>query len=414
MTDCGNDRHAHAASVLNDHGTSRRQFIGTGLSAAAGLSALGVGTHVMGAARSMAMASKPKRILFLGGTGFLGPHMVQLAIDNGHEVTLFNRGKSNPELFPDTEKLVGDRYGDLTALENREWDSVIDTFTYVPETVRRSVDLLAPNVQQYIVVSTISVYGSRHTIDMDETAPVQEVPEADVERIKTHREVGQWYGGMKALCEQTAEEGMPGQTCSIRPGLIVGPRDSTNRFTYWPWRVRKGGEVLSPGEPGHYTQFIDVRDLAAFIILAAEKNYKGLYNATSGARQFTMGDLLETSKETTDSDATFTWIDDMEFLSAQQIGPWSHLPAWVPPTSEGYEGYGQCSVEKALQAGMTIRPLSETITDTLAWVDEQPDEFKERLDAGFVPGRGGAGMSAEQEKNALEAWHAREATEAPG
>ncbi|MEL7473337.1 MAG: NAD-dependent epimerase/dehydratase family protein [Planctomycetota bacterium] len=348
----------------------------------------------------------PKRILFLGGTGFLGPHMVRRALERGHDVTLFNRGRSNPHLFPEVTKLVGDRYTDLTALEKGEWDVVIDTFTYLPTTVRATVDLLRDRIDRYVVVSTISVYGNRNDIDMDEAAPLAEVDPAVADAMTSHREVGMHYGAMKALCERAAEEGMPGRVWNNRPGLIVGPGDVTNRFTYWPWRVRRGGEVLAPGEPGHYTQFIDVRDLANFIILGSERGLTGACNAVSPARHFTMGGVLDDCKEASGSDATFTWTD-AAFLQSQGVMPWQHMTCWVPPSAPGYEGFGQISAARAVASGMQIRPVIETARDTLAWVDKQDEAFRERLDAGLVPGRGGAGLSSEREAEVLSAWRDR-------
>ena len=386
---------------------TRREFIAT-TSAATGAALLSASS--LGAFASRA---KKMRLLFLGGTGFLGPHMISQALASGHDVTIFNRGRTTPRIFADVFEgdrikwLKGDRYDDISALNEGEWDSVIDTFTYTPGVVRRTVDLLAPRVKQYIVVSTMSVYGNRAEIDMDETAPLATVPDEAVEQIKSHREVGQHYGGMKALCEKTAEEGMPGRACSVRPGLIVGRGDPTHRFTYWPYRVRKGGEVLAPGEPGHYVQFIDAHDCAAFTLRAAEQNLTGAYNAVSPARHFTIGKLLDASKRVTGSDATFTWVD-ADFLQQQQVRFWAHLPAYVPPTLPGYEGFGQASVQKSLKAGLTIRPLDETIEDTLAWLDTTPAEFIARLDAGVQPGRGGSGMSAQFEKGVLDAWRNRD------
>lgn len=387
---------------------SRREVLG----AAAATTALAAGAGVfpfLGASARAAMrrlgrpAPVPQRILFLGGTGFLGPHMVRRALDNGHNVTIFNRGKTNADLFPNVERLVGDRYTDLSALEEGEWDTVIDTFTYVPRTVRATVDLLAPRTKRYVVVSSASVYGQRNDIDMTEDAPLETMPPEEVARIQTHLEVGQYFGAMKALCEKTAEEGMPGRVWSPRPGLIVGPGDPTNRFTYWPARIRRGGEVLAPGEPGHFTQFIDARDLANFIILGAESGLTGPCNVLSPARHFTMGDIMTSSKEASGSDATFTWVPT-EFLQSRGVSPWGHMPCWIPPIG-AYAGFGQMSAQRAVDAGMTIRPLTDTVRDTLAWVDEQDDEFKQRLDAGLVFGRGGSGMPPAFEAMVLDAWH---------
>lgn len=396
--------------MANGTGRTRREVLrgGASVAAMAGLAAFAPGAMAhSGLRRLMEPAGEKLRVLFLGGTGFLGPYMVRHAMARGHDVTLFNRGKSGPDMFPAATNLVGDRYGDLTALEEGEWDVVIDTFTYVPRTVRATVDLLKDRIERYVVVSTISVYGQRNEVDMPEDAPVATMPESEVERIQTHREVGAYYGAMKALCEQTAEEGMPGRVWNVRPGLIVGPGDATNRFTYWPYRVREGGEVLAPGEPGHYTQVIDVRDLAEFIVLGCEKQLTGAYNAVSPARHFTMGGMLESCKKATESDAEFTWVPSA-FLTAQGVSPWGHMPCWVPPEGD-YAGFGQLSTAKATAAGMTIRPMEETVKATLAWVDERPAAFRERIEAGLVPGRGGAGLSRAREAEVLKAWHESQA-----
>jgi len=397
---------------MNDGtGRTRREVLrgGASVMAMAGLAGVaGVSPAVRAELGRMLEPGGGKlRVLFLGGTGFLGPHMVRRAMERGHDVTLFNRGRSGPDLFPEATNLVGDRYGDLEALNEGEWDVVIDTFTYVPRTVRATVDLLADRVKRYVVVSTVSVYGNRAEVGMDETAALATMPASEVERIQTHREVGQYYGAMKALCERTAEEGMPGRVWNVRPGLIVGPGDRTNRFTYWPYRVRRGGEVLAPGEPGHFTQVIDVRDLADFIVLGCEKGLTGNYNAVSPAGRFTMGSMLEACKKATGSDASFTWVP-AAFLQGQGVFPWQHMPCWVPPEGD-YAGFGRLSVAKAVAAGLTIRPMEETASATLAWVDEQPAEFRERIEAGLVPGRGGAGLSLEREAEVLKAWHEHEA-----
>ncbi len=379
----------------------RREFVKT--SSAAAVAAFAAS----GAFAITPKARKPLRILFLGGTGFLGPHMVERAIAAGHEVTLFNRGRSNPHLFPDVEKLVGDRYEDISALEGREWDAVIDTFTYVPETVARTAELLKDHVGQYIVVSTISVYANYATPGMDESAPLAEIEDEVAAAIKTHREVGQHYGAMKARVEQAVEDIMPGRTCVIRPGLIVGPGDPTDRFTYWPARVSRGGEVLAPGKPEHYTQSIDVRDLADFCIASCERKNMGIYNADSPGASRTMGLLLETCRAVSGSDASFTWVP-AAFLQQHQVGAWQHMTCWVPPEGD-YLGFGQVSVAKALANGMKIRPLQDTVRDTLAWINEEPEdaEMMERAvnRRARLPKAERAGVAPEKEAEVLEAWH---------
>jgi len=378
----------------------RRDFVKTSSAAALALAAS------PGLAR-VPRAKKPLRILFLGGTGFLGPHMVERAIAAGHQVTLFNRGRTNPHLFPDAEKLEGDRYGDISALEGREWDAVIDTFTYVPATVARTAELLKDKVGQYLVVSTISVYANYATPGMDESGELATVSDEIAAGIESHTQVGQYYGPMKARCEKTVEEIMPGRTCVVRPGLIVGPGDPTDRFTWWPARVAKGGEVLAPGKPEHYTQSIDVRDLADFIVTCTERKNMGTYNADSPGATRTMGLLLETCRAVSGSDAAFTWVP-AEFLSAHGVGAWQHMTCWVPPEGD-YLGFGQISTARATANGLKIRPLSETVRDTLAWINETPEDpellaravnRRERLPMGER-----AGVSPEKEAEVLKAWH---------
>jgi 2'-hydroxyisoflavone reductase len=382
--------------------TDRRQFIAassTLLAAAAVMPAWGFFSQ-----------RKPMRILYLGGTGFLGPHMVRDAIAAGHTVTLFNRGRSNPHLFPDVEKREGDRYGDLSSLEAGEWDAVIDTFTYTPDVVGRTAELLKDRVGQYLVVSTVSVYRDYATPGQDEDAPLAEIPDETADAIKTHREVGQHYGAMKARCEQRVSAIMPGRTCIVRPGLIVGRGDETDRFTYWPTRVARGGEVLAPASPDHFTQSIDVRDLAVFINLCAQRQTMGTFNADSPASTRTMGQLLDTCKSVSGSDATFTWAS-AEFLAASGVGAWQHMTCWVPPEGT-YAGFGQVSCARATAAGLTIRPLADTVKDTLAWVNEVPEREEDKPIAEARRTRLAtaprAGLSPEREAEVLKAWHTRE------
>jgi 2'-hydroxyisoflavone reductase len=346
----------------------------------------------------LAMAQRPGKlkILILGGTGFLGPHTVRAALARGHEMTLFNRGRTNTHLFPELEKLKGDRDPDkdagLSALKGRSWDAVIDTSGYVPRIVRSSAELLA-DARIYVFISTISVYPDRRVIDMDETAPVGTIKDETTERV-----TGRSYGPLKALCEKAAEHAMPGRVAAIRPGLIVGPGDTSDRFTYWPVRVARGGEVLSPGMPRHYVQFIDVRDLAEFIILSIERNIVGTYNATSPSRERTIGGLLDTCKSASNSDATFTWAD-ADFLEAHHVSPWQNMPVWAPPVGD-YVAFGQVSSAKASAAGLTHRPLAETVRDTLDWHETRPADQREGWGEGRKPG-----LTAEREAEVLKAWH---------
>ncbi len=324
-------------------------------------------------------------ILILGGTRFLGRALVQSAQMNGHTITLFNRGKSNPDIYPEVERLFGDRTSDLSPLHRRRWDAVIDTCGYEPGVVRRSAELLADAVSCYIFISTISVYADLSRPGIDENAPVAQLPEGADQTFAIEN-----YGPLKALCEQTAERAMPGRVLTIRPGLIVGEYDPTDRFSYWPWRVARGGEVLAPGNPSHPTQFIDVRDLADWTIRMVESGQTGVYHVTGPHPPLTMGRLLETCRETSGSDARFTWLSE-EFLLANGAQPWSELPLWLPESDPTVAGMDRVDVRKALNAGLTFRPLEDTIRSTLAWLYSRPADHTWQ-----------AGLSQEREAELLK------------
>lgn len=336
------------------------------------------------------------KILVLGGTGFLGPHLVESMQRRGHTPTLFNRGKTRPSLFPDVEKLRGDRDGDLRALQGRSWDAVIDTSGYVPRVVRASAELLAPQVRQYVFVSSISVYADTTRPGIDETHAVATMPDPSSEDVLP------FYGALKALCEQAVEAALPGRTTNIRPGLIVGPGDPTDRFSYWPVRVAQGGEVLAPGDPADPVQFIDARDLADFIITTLERGTVGVFNVNGPAQPLGIGALLDACKAVSASDARFTWAS-AEFLAAQQIAPWSDMPVWVPPVDDGL-GMTTTSSAKAGAHGLAYRPLDDTVKATLEWWATLPPERQAKLRAG---------LTREREAGALAAWHALQAPSEP-
>jgi 2'-hydroxyisoflavone reductase len=339
-------------------------------------------------------ARKPMKILVLGGTAFLGPACVEIARARGHELTLFNRGHTNPHLYPDLEQIHGDRKDGHEQLAGRKWDAVLDTSAYIPRVVEDATRVLGDNVDHYCLISTISVYASHAKSGMDETAEVGTLEDPTVEEV-----TGETYGPLKALCEEAAEKGMPGRVATIRPGLIVGPLDRSDRFTYWPVRVSRGGEVLAPNRPDQDTQFIDVRDLAAFAVRSMEERVSGVYNATSKAGQFHIGQLLETCKKSSGSDARFTWVDE-DFLEEQEVEGWSELPCWVPTTGE-YAGIMEVDVGRALKKGLKIRPLEQTVSATLDWWSSQPEaegEKRTELRAGIAP---------EKEAKVLAAWHAK-------
>ena len=293
------------------------------------------------------------RVLVLGGTRFLGRALVESLLERNYEPTLFNRGLTEPELFPDVEKLRGDRSSDLSALEGREWDAVLDVAAYLPADVRRSTDALR-DCGRYVFVSSISVYA-------DMSVPPEEGAEVlSLEPGQEDDESEETYGGRKAAGEQIVVEAFGDSALVVRPGLIVGPHDPTGRFTYWPHRVARGGEVLAPGSPDDLVQFIDVRDLAGWTVKATAKGLGGTFNATGEPMRF--GDLLEECRAVTGSDATFTWISSEQLL-AEQVGPWMELPLWLPLSD--YAGMQQASIERARNGGLASRPLADTIRGTL-------------------------------------------------
>jgi 2'-hydroxyisoflavone reductase len=317
------------------------------------------------------------RLLILGGTKFVGRALTKAALERKHDVTLFNRGVTNPDLFTGVEHLAGDRDGDLSALEGRTWDAVVDTCGYVPRVVRASAELLAPAVGHYTFVSSGSVYGDSMAPDLDESAPVATVEDETSEDIEAH------YGPLKALCEQAVERLMPGKVLHVRAGLIVGPHDPTGRFTYWVHRIAQGGDVLAP-EPGDQpVQFIDVRDLAGWILDMIETGPTGVFNATGPAERLTMRELLEGINLSVGGQAGFTWVGE-QFLLERQVEPWQDLPLWLATTENpGYAGFLAVNVERALGEGLAFRSLEETVRDTLAFADTT-------LDAGLAPDREGA------------------------
>jgi 2'-hydroxyisoflavone reductase len=330
-------------------------------------------------------------LLILGGTVFLGRAIVEAALPRGHQLTLFNRGQSNPGLFPQVENLAGERDGGLEALHGRRWDAVIDTCGYVPRLVRESARLLAPVIDHYTFISSISVYADFSQPGMDESAPVGKLEDETVEQVE-----GGNYGPLKALCEQAAEGQMPGRVLVVRPGLIVGPHDRSDRFTYWPQRVLQGGEVLAPGRPEREIKFIDVRDLAAWILDQVEKGTTGVFNADGPQSPITMRQFLKTCQTASRSQASFTWVSE-PFLQEQKVGEWIEMPLWVPESDPQYAGFFAVSSQKAIQSGLTFRPLVDTVRATLDWAKTRPADYQWR-----------AGISRAREAELLAAWHARE------
>jgi 2'-hydroxyisoflavone reductase len=374
---------------------TRRQFVWRA-AAAATFAGLGGGLLRGASSRDGAKSARKaqdggRRILILGGTGFLGPQVVEAARRRGHTLTLFNRGKTRPELFPDVEKLRGDRDGDLKALEGRKWDVAVDTSGYVPRIVRDSATLLKDAVAHYVFISTLSVYSDTSKPGTDESAPLATIPDPATEKV-----TGETYGALKALCEQAAEQAMPGRVTTIRPGLIVGPGDPTDRFTYWPVRVARGGEVLAPGTPADPVQFIDARDLGEWIVNVVEERTFGVYNAVGPKDALTMVRLLDACNAAGGRKATFTWAD-AAFLEEKKVAPWSDMPVWVPPVGEG-AGFARTSAAKAIGKGLAFRPVGETVKATLDWFRTLPADRQARLKSGLAP---------EREAEILAAWHAR-------
>jgi 2'-hydroxyisoflavone reductase len=373
--------------------TTRRYFIRIS-AAAGGAFGLGIKSRILFAEKAVT----PLRILILGGTGFTGPYQVRYALSRGHKVTTFNRGKTHPgELPTEVEQLIGDRNGKLDALKGRQWDVVIDNPTTLPAWVRDAAQILKGNVERYVFISTISVYADTSN-GVDETAPLAKYDGLDPykETLEAMRLSGyKTYGPLKALSEQEAEKWFPGKTLIIRPGLIVGPGDETDRFTYWPVRIDRGGEVLAPGNSNDPVQFIDARDLAEWTIRMVENRETGIYNATGPAKPLGIGKMLDEIKDALNSNAKFTWVP-ADFLKQQSVEAWSNMPVWA-----GDElGLARTNINRALAKGLTFRPLTETARDTLAWFKSLPQDRQSKLRAGLVP---------EREAEVLAAWKKKKA-----
>jgi 2'-hydroxyisoflavone reductase len=331
------------------------------------------------------------KILIIGGTRFVGRHLVTAALQHDHEVTLFNRGRHSSEALPTVETIRGDRNSDLHKLQGRRWDAVVDTCGMLPRSVRAAAETLSGSVDRYIFISSISAYADLSAPDVDESAPLSTLTD---EQLQKANEIGssadastgsyaEMYGGLKALCERAAEDVMPNRVLTIRPGLIVGPHDYTDRFTYWVTRVARGGEVLAPGRPDRYVQFIDVRDLGEFIVSLMEQQETGVYNASGPANVLTMNDVLHKSREVSHSDASFTWASE-EFLLRENVAAWSEMPLWLPEeAAPRSKGLLFVNVDKAVAAGLSFRPLSETIGDTLNWY--QTARPHDEMKAGILP-----------------------------
>lgn len=378
---------------------NRRRFLEHVIAASA-LSGMAFGRQDDGSREPSAGSGRspaaPLNMLILGGTGFIGPHIVREAIGRGHRMTLFNRRRTNDDLFPELVKLRGNRNPDvdegLSALEGRSFDVVVDTSGYLPRDVAASARLLAARSQHYVFVSSIAAYANWGTTSVtDESAPLDTSADASMTSVDVRT-----YGPLKAACERAAAAAMPGRVTMVRPGLIVGPGDHTDRFTYWPVRLSRGGEVLAPGTPDDPVQLVDARDLATWIVHMMEQRVAGAFNAVGPRARMTIAELLYGSKGAVGGDAQLTWVDG-DFLAARGVRGWRGMPVWVSPSGD-LRAVGAYGNAKAVEAGLHFRPLAETARDTLAWFGTLPPERQARLRAG---------ISMEREGEILAAWRSR-------
>ncbi|KPB04275.1 NAD-dependent epimerase/dehydratase family protein [Bacillus sp. CHD6a] len=341
------------------------------------------------------------KILVIGGTRFLGRFIIEEALKQGHEVTMFNRG-NHLDLFPQVECIVGDRNKDLSLLEAGKWDVAIDTCGFTPKALAESTKVLADKVEHYTFISSISVYKDWIPANIKEDYPIQFLTEKEIEEIGygTQEQINAHYGALKAESERAAEENMPNKVLHVRSGLLVGPYDYSDRFSYWVNRVAEGGEVLAPGRKEREIQYIDARDMALWILKMADEKITGTFNVTGPTTPATMEDYLSTCKKVSVSDANFIWAEE-SFLLEQQVAPWTEMPLWIPeehPLVEGSEpwrGASSINMEKALEHRLEVRPLEETVRDVLDFELSRREEERK------------AGIHKEKEQNVLNAWKTR-------
>lgn len=388
--------------------TTRRQFLGASLAAPLMSSGFGAGLLASQAPAAASQSGKGKKLLVLGGTRFLGPAIVDYALSKGYEVTLFNRGKSNPDLYSELETRIGDRdTGNLSALEEGQWDAVVDTSCYVPQHARKAAQVLKDRVGQYVLISTISVYDALNdgTAEnrVDENGVIHEdsalstmdndVAESFMTINSAFAPGTNYYGPLKVLCERAVEEVLPGRTTSLRPGVIAGRDDPSDRFTYWVVRCAQGGEILCPGEPGQNFQYTDVQDLGQWSVDLGMAGTSGVFNTIGFPGRVTMEEFLHGCKIATgQTEATYTWADE-EFLLENEVTPFTEMPFWLP--KEAQHTY---ALDKLITTGAPFRPIGDTIRATLDWHREtRPADFKWRR----------YGMQPEREADLLAKWHAR-------
>ncbi len=368
--------------------TSRRDFVQ--MTATAGAVGLALGPRSRAGLGPVVASPAPLRILVLGGTGFIGPHLVRHALSRGHTLTLFNRGRTNTHLFPEVEKLVGDRENDLESLRGNAWDAVIDNSASNPRWVRDSAQLLKDSADVYLFTSTRSTYSDFSQIGMtEETGPQFDVDPA----VTDDPAVRLPYGQAKVLCEYETKRAFPGRYLIVRPGLIVGPGDQTDRFTYWPARIHRGGEVLAPGEPDNPVMFIDVRDLAEWYVHLLERGARGALNALGPEAPMSFAELLYGIRAVTSTPVSFTWVAT-DFLLDHEVRPYSHMPLWMPARGDR-EGFNRWDLTKPLAMGLKYRPLAVTARDTLEFHLSRPLDRQRELRAGITP---------EREAELLAAW----------
>jgi 2'-hydroxyisoflavone reductase len=363
---------------------NRRQFIGAGI---AGGTLAAAGLPLTALADSVTSSKRPLEILVLGGTGFIGPHMVREALRRGHTVTLFNRGRTNDEIYPYLETIQGDRGGDLNGLAGRSWDAVIDNSGYIPRHVANSAKLLAPNVGRYLFISKVAVYADFNRVN-DVNAPLATIEDESVEEV-----TGETYGPLKALCEKRAAAAVEDEHLTIvRPTYICGPGDHTDRFTRYPVRTRKGGDMLWPARPDATMQIVDVRDLATFVVDCLDNEIAGTFNAVNPLGSYTFGDLLADCQAVTETSVDPVWVDD-DFIAANELG--SALPIY----RSGEDPDAGFSGATAYEAGLRIRPERETVRDLLRWWDTLPEERHAAARFALAP---------EREAELIAAWRSRD------